>query len=297
MAEGRVPICPDCHLPFGWRLLSDCRCEQNLLHRRIADLMDRIEKLRPLAYRCEAHEGYMAGCPCCDASEVGRLTEVLEGFRDHGLRADLHPTIMGRGIAEVVAHLYAYIGRLDASVRGRAHDALAGRREKRIEEELQTDSKPPPGPERFIREAPLCPRREVGAEDGKPEDEAKITSGRVSALMGMQDFLEAANEGLRAEVVLLEGALQEIKREQGKVCVNFELCRHEGCRSSYASWAIADAALAERPVKPPAKVPTTWVQITEGFVPCNHVGMMERYAALARCGNCTAQWAPGRETD
>ena len=163
MAE-RVPICLDCRLPFGWRL-SDCRCEQNLLHRRIADLMDRIEKLRPLAYRCAAHEDEVAGCPCCDAVEVARL----------------------------------------------------------------------------------------------------------------------------------EGALQEIKRDQGKVCVNFGLCRHDGCRSSYTSWAIADASLAGRRVKSPAKVPTAWVQITEGFVPCNHVGMMERYATIAICGNCTAQWAPMSE--
>lgn len=40
-------------------------------------------------------------------------------------------------------------------------------------------------------------------------------------------------------------ALYEIKREQGKVCSNFELCEHAACRSSYASWAIADKALAQ----------------------------------------------------
>ena len=48
---------------------------------------------------------------------------------------------------------------------------------------------------------------------------------------------------LRAENARLEGALQEIRRDQGVVCWNFELCDHVGCASSYASWAIADAAL------------------------------------------------------
>jgi len=40
-------------------------------------------------------------------------------------------------------------------------------------------------------------------------------------------------------------ALLEITREQGKVCRNFEICRHEACRSSYTAWAIADKALKE----------------------------------------------------
>jgi len=38
-------------------------------------------------------------------------------------------------------------------------------------------------------------------------------------------------------------SLQEIKDTQGQVCGNFELCRHESCRSSYTSWAIADKVL------------------------------------------------------
>ena len=38
-------------------------------------------------------------------------------------------------------------------------------------------------------------------------------------------------------------ALEEIVREQGKVCSEFELCRHESCRSSCSSWFIADEAL------------------------------------------------------
>lgn len=38
-------------------------------------------------------------------------------------------------------------------------------------------------------------------------------------------------------------ALEEIVREQGKVCSEFEICRHISCSSSCASWFIADRAL------------------------------------------------------
>ena len=37
-------------------------------------------------------------------------------------------------------------------------------------------------------------------------------------------------------------ALEDIKKE-GKVCENFDTCKHESCASSYAAWAIADQAL------------------------------------------------------
>jgi len=42
---------------------------------------------------------------------------------------------------------------------------------------------------------------------------------------------------------LLKAALAKIRDEEGKVCLGFELCTHASCRSSYSSWAIADAAL------------------------------------------------------
>jgi len=38
-------------------------------------------------------------------------------------------------------------------------------------------------------------------------------------------------------------ALEEIRDTQGKVCQEFEICDCVGCKSSYASWAIADKAL------------------------------------------------------
>ena len=48
-----------------------------------------------------------------------------------------------------------------------------------------------------------------------------------------------------AENAKLREALEEIKRDQGRVCGYFTLCRHAACTSSYTSWAIADAALRE----------------------------------------------------
>ena len=48
---------------------------------------------------------------------------------------------------------------------------------------------------------------------------------------------------LLATIALFMAALEMIKTHEGGVCANFELCHHEGCNSSYSSWAIADAAL------------------------------------------------------
>lgn len=48
-----------------------------------------------------------------------------------------------------------------------------------------------------------------------------------------------------AKLKIAMAALQEIKTDQGKVCRNFELCRHTACTSSVASYFIADKALKE----------------------------------------------------
>lgn len=40
-------------------------------------------------------------------------------------------------------------------------------------------------------------------------------------------------------------ALEEIRKTQGKVCNNFETCEHKECKSSYASWEIANRSLNE----------------------------------------------------
>ena len=45
------------------------------------------------------------------------------------------------------------------------------------------------------------------------------------------------------ETETFKKALVEIKKEQGKVCPEFEICKHESCQSSYSSYAIADEAL------------------------------------------------------
>ncbi len=42
-----------------------------------------------------------------------------------------------------------------------------------------------------------------------------------------------------------EDALAEIKKDEGHVCTNYELCTHAACASSYGAWAISDKALRE----------------------------------------------------
>ena len=44
-------------------------------------------------------------------------------------------------------------------------------------------------------------------------------------------------------IATLTNSLQEIVRDQGRVCEEFETCKHEACRSSYTSWQIAKSAL------------------------------------------------------
>lgn len=64
------------------------------------------------------------------------------------------------------------------------------------------------------------------------------------ALPEAQEHLERVEE----ERDRLRAALFEISVGQGKVCSHYEICEHEACASSYASWAIAHAA-----VSPPAE--------------------------------------------
>lgn len=53
------------------------------------------------------------------------------------------------------------------------------------------------------------------------------------------------------------------------------------------------ALLAPQPVELPRRVPRGWVEVTSGDVDCNHEGFVERPGpAIARCGNCGAEWAP-----
>lgn len=54
--------------------------------------------------------------------------------------------------------------------------------------------------------------------------------------------MSVCDKHLKLLLIAIE-ALSEIKHSEGKVCPDFAECRHEACRSSYASWAIADKAL------------------------------------------------------
>jgi len=43
------------------------------------------------------------------------------------------------------------------------------------------------------------------------------------------------------EIGPLRNALDKIIKNEGKVCPEYEICKHESCRSSHASWEIAKA--------------------------------------------------------
>jgi hypothetical protein len=58
-----------------------------------------------------------------------------------------------------------------------------------------------------------------------------------------EELWRADVKRLSEEVQRLRAALQQIKEEGGKVCAEFEVCRHVACQSSVAAWMIADAAL------------------------------------------------------
>tara|TARA_Y100000310_G_C20698531_1_gene827506 strand:+ start:5228 stop:5473 length:246 start_codon:yes stop_codon:yes gene_type:complete len=42
------------------------------------------------------------------------------------------------------------------------------------------------------------------------------------------------------EGIIALGALRLIRQKYGKVCPEFEICKHESCRSSVSSWFVAD---------------------------------------------------------
>ncbi len=47
----------------------------------LRDLIAQVEVPEPLAYRCEAHQGDAAGCPCCDAVRIADLEAENERLR------------------------------------------------------------------------------------------------------------------------------------------------------------------------------------------------------------------------
>lgn len=58
----------------------------------------------------------------------------------------------------------------------------------------------------------------------------------VRALLDALEAAEAERDGFKA-------ALAEIRDNYGQVCGWFEICVHESCRASRASWIVADKAL------------------------------------------------------
>ena len=50
---------------------------------------------------------------------------------------------------------------------------------------------------------------------------------------------------LKNQLEIAKHALQNIKDEEGKVCAEFEICKHVSCTSSCSSWFIAEKALKE----------------------------------------------------
>lgn len=93
------------------------------------------------------------------------------------------------------------------------------------------------------------PRTKAGREvlehwnpTGRPSDDAPGFLARSGRGLYDQDAQWIAWIEDEASVDAID-ALQAIKRDEGKVCDEYETCEHRACQSSYAAWAIADAAL------------------------------------------------------
>ena len=59
----------------------------------------------------------------------------------------------------------------------------------------------------------------------------------------IEEEYEDAKKDLWLNILVLRTALKDIRDTQGKVCEQFEICRHTSCTSSHAAWEIADRAL------------------------------------------------------
>lgn len=58
-----------------------------------------------------------------------------------------------------------------------------------------------------------------------------------------KDIVDTLEKGMAAL-----DTLHKIEDEEGKVCPDYETCRHPACASSYNSWMLANEALAGIPV-------------------------------------------------
>jgi hypothetical protein len=77
----------------------------------------------------------------------------------------------------------------------------------------------------------------VDGEEGTYNNDLKIV-----ARFALDNAAE--REVRESEVANLRGALQTIRDNYGRVCVEYELCHHIACESSVGAWMEADAALS-----------------------------------------------------
>jgi len=95
---------------------------------------------------------------------------------------------------------------------------------------------------------------------------------------------QESRERAEARAAALEDALREIKDTQGKVCAEFEFCNHTSCASSYASWAIADAALSTPTTAPAEQSPGAGAHIADSHQPESEQSPVPADGACPNCG-------------
>lgn len=69
-------------------------------------------------------------------------------------------------------------------------------------------------------------------------DYVRYSFGTAGRLYHVDGYMEVCKERDR-----YRRALEDIRRLEGKVCPEYEVCEHIGCQSSYGAWSIADGAL------------------------------------------------------
>jgi hypothetical protein len=95
-------------------------------------------------------------------------------------------------------------------------------------------------------EARLRASQEREAELTRERDEWKrrATERRQVYARNVGELLDRA-EAAETTARKLRSGFEEIKRDYGRVCDDFELCTHVSCQSSVGAWMIADQMLSE----------------------------------------------------
>ena len=79
------------------------------------------------------------------------------------------------------------------------------------------------------------------------QDEVWTGKESPKQIITIEQEYQDAKKDLWLNILVLQTALKDIKNTQGKVCQQFEICEHRACKSSHASWEIADKALKTCP--------------------------------------------------